>query len=221
MITIHRRELLAACRDKPLRQIVICIQQQLRHVRRKAAARYLMFEEEATDGIKVKAYRRWHDMERTAYRQYREQVLYVRIKRERTMSGDAVTCRQFLYCYHVFNEVPKTSLMNHRALWLTCRTRCVDHVGQTAPRRQVHRINLLAKVCLRYKLTVYHNLCLAVIQHVFLTLLRIVQVDRHVCRTSLVNGQHRKRERYRTVKHHGNKVVGNHPTGHQPASQHI
>jgi hypothetical protein len=27
MITIHRRELLAACRDKPLRQIVICIQQ--------------------------------------------------------------------------------------------------------------------------------------------------------------------------------------------------
>ena len=81
-----------------------------------------MVEQELADSIEVLTDFRRHDMERAAQRQDGIHILDMSVEGEGTVSFNTVFSRQVLHIDDHIDEVPKTGLMQHGTLRLTCRT---------------------------------------------------------------------------------------------------
>ena len=151
------------------------------------------------------------------------------------MQGYAVFSRQLQDIDDRSDIGTKSTLMEHNALWLTRRTRRIDHVGEVVGRSLQNRFCALGQIrivyeerlyCSQFKSTLLlfhrqhvvggnHDTHLRVFHHVTQTLVGIFHVQRSVCGGSLMDGQDRNGEQHRTFQHHANEIIGADTSLHQ------
>ena len=168
-----------------------------------------MVKQELTHGCEVLADFRWHDVERATQGKHWVHIFNMRIKREGTVTTNAVIRRQFFHIDDHSDEVAQSSLMEHRTLRFARRAGSIDHISKTIWIRQINRLgfrHIHHKVIdeeglgscsveiafslfgLQYLMCGNQHLRFRVFQHIAQSLVRIFKVEWGIGGTCLVDG---------------------------------